>query len=223
MASYYDERLSAEKLRRCYEIAPPRIQRYLEKEIDHVLKAIEPGDLVAELGCGYGRVLKRLATKASAVMGIDTSYASLLLAQGTLSGMKDYHLIKMDATRLGLRSRIFDMVVCIQNGISAFHVDPLNLVRECIRVTKSGGLVLLSSYSEKFWKDRLEWFRIQSECGLIGEIDWKATGGDEIICKDGFKASTFSPAKFTSLISQFNVAFRICEVDESSIFCEIMV
>jgi hypothetical protein len=35
---YYAERLAAEKLRRCYEIAPPRVRQYLRAELDFALE-----------------------------------------------------------------------------------------------------------------------------------------------------------------------------------------
>ena len=52
----------------------------------------------------------------------------------------------MDAAALGFRDRVFDVVVCIQNGISAFKVDRRALIAEAIRVTRPGGSVLFSSY-----------------------------------------------------------------------------
>ncbi|MCK5302998.1 MAG: methyltransferase domain-containing protein, partial [Candidatus Thorarchaeota archaeon] len=77
LSQYYSDSLSAERLRRCYEIAPPRVARYLEAEIEHVLAKIKSSDTVLELGCGYGRVIGRLLGKARKVVGIDTSKASL--------------------------------------------------------------------------------------------------------------------------------------------------
>jgi len=38
--SYYSDHLSAERLRRCYEIAPLRVQQYFEAEIQHVLARV---------------------------------------------------------------------------------------------------------------------------------------------------------------------------------------
>jgi len=61
---YYSEKLSAERLRRVYEIAPPRVRRYLEAETEHILSRIRRSDTVVELGCGYGRVLARIAKAA---------------------------------------------------------------------------------------------------------------------------------------------------------------
>jgi 2-polyprenyl-6-hydroxyphenyl methylase/3-demethylubiquinone-9 3-methyltransferase len=129
----------------------------------------------------------------------------------------------MNALLLGFKDKCFDLVACIQNGISAFKVDQEELLREALRVTRPGGRVLFSSYSEKFWPDRLNWFRIQSDHGLLGEIDDKATGDGIIVCKDGFRATTVGPADFCRLTSGIGIACTIEEVDESSIFCEMLI
>lgn len=222
-SGYYSQKLSAERLRQCYEIAPARAKRYLEAEIEFVLNKITPSAMVLELGCGYGRVLQRLAPKARKVVGIDTSYGSLVLARDMNGDTPLYELCQMNAVELGFCDRAFDMVVCIQNGISAFKVDQRDLIKEAIRVTRSGGIALFSSYSERFWETRVEWFQIQSEEGLIGEIDYDATGDGVIVCKDGFRASTVGPEEFVSLTSGFDVVPKISEVDGSSIFCELLV
>ena len=174
-----------------------------------------------ELGCGYGRVLRRLATKAKRVFGIDTSEASLRVAAESMKSAASVHIAQMNAAALGFRDSSFDRVVCIQNGISAFHINPKTLISESLRVTKRGGLALFSSYSMKFWKDRLEWFRIQSEHGLVGEIDWDATREGEIVCKDGFRGTTYTEDRFASIVSELGRRCTITEVDESSLFCEI--
>jgi ubiquinone/menaquinone biosynthesis C-methylase UbiE len=221
MKDYYSDGLCAEKLKRCYEIASPRVQQYLKAEVDHVLEKINPGDMLLELGCGYGRVMKAVAERAGFVVGIDTSLSSLLLARQTLSDLPKWALGKMDAVDLAFRDRVFDLVICIQNGISAFHVDQKRLVRESLRVVRKGGAVLFSSYSDTFWDSRLEWFEEQARAGLLGEIDYLQSRDGRIICKDGFTASTVGPAGFLSLVTGLKTDTKIVEVDGSSLFCEI--
>ena len=223
MTSYYEDKLSAERLKRCYEIAPPRVQQYLEAEVAHVLERIRAGDTVLELGCGYGRIIPSLAQKAGTVIGIDTSLASLAMAKQMLVNFSNCWLLGMNAVQLAFRDRVFDCVICIQNGISAFHVDQRALIRESVRVAKPGGQVLFSSYSDKFWEERLRWFRIQSEAGLLGEIDDERTGEGVIVCKDGFTATTVRPGDYMALTSGLNLNAQIVEVDESSLFCELKV
>jgi 2-polyprenyl-6-hydroxyphenyl methylase/3-demethylubiquinone-9 3-methyltransferase len=220
--SYYWEKLSANRLKNCYEIASPRIQQYLDAEVSYVLKKIQSDDCVLELGCGYGRILPSITQKANLVIGIDTSLQSLLLARETTRNIRNCYLMQMNAIQLAFPDQIFNVVICIQNGISAFHVNMMDLIRESIRVTKPGGTVLFSSYSDKFWNHRRHWFQLQSDAGLIGEIDNDKTKDGVIVCKDGFTTSTVRPEQFISLTSEFNVKTKIIEVDQSSLFCEIV-
>ena len=222
MARYYQERLSAKRLERVYEVAPPRVKQYLKAEIDHVLGKLAPGAAVLELGCGYGRVLEPLARAAALVCGVDTSLESLVCGKRALSRFPRCHLALMDAARLGFRDGAFDCTVCIQNGVSAFHVDPRDLMREAVRVTKRGGLVLFSSFSDAFWAHRLEWFEIQAREGLVGPIDHEKTRDGRIICTDGFTATTVNGPRFAALAREIGVSARVVEVDSSSIFCEIV-
>ena len=129
----------------------------------------------------------------------------------------------MNAVQLSFPNNAFDVVVCIQNGISAFHVNQKELIHESLRVTKSNGIVLFSSYSEKFWNDRLKWFQLQSDAGLLGEIDYEKTINGNIVCKDGFTATTVGKDQFKTLTSDIdNVIVNIEEVDDSSLFCQFI-
>lgn len=222
--SYYSETLSAGRLELCYEVAPPRVQEYLEAEIRHVHEALRPGMKVLELGCGYGRVLRSLAgSDAVFPVGIDISLQSLLLAAGLQACDSRISLAAMDALDLGFKDDAFDLVACVQNGISVFGIDKRLLISEAVRVTKPGGAVLISTYAEEFWEDRLEWFRIQASYGLIGEIDEIRTGNGVIACKDGFSAGTLPKDEFARLAESLGLSARLRTVDNSSLFCEIRV
>jgi len=221
MSNYYSDRLNANNLKRCYEIAPPRVKQFLEAEINHVLSKIRPGDEILDLGCGYGRVAIRLAEKAKQVTGIDISKENIRLARELFKKNSRLRFYEMDAITLTFPDDIFDITLCVQNGISAFKVNPEQLVKEALRVTKAGGTLLFSSYSEKFWEERLKWFQLQAEQGLIGEIDYDLTKNGVIVCKDGFRAITYSGQQFLELVSLFKVEASIYEIDNSSVFCEM--
>jgi SAM-dependent methyltransferase len=221
MSGYYGEKLAAMKLKQVYEIAPPRIHRYLEAELNHVVEKTGPGDMILDLGCGYGRTLSPLCRAAGAVVGIDNSLPSLALARESLGSVTNCFLAAMDAALLGFKDDVFDLVCCIQNGISAFHVDRGTLVRECVRVATPGGIVLFSSYAEAFWDHRLEWFELQAEEGLLGKIDRSRTRNGMIVCEDGFTATTVGAEEFRELCADLPVEVDIVEVDGSSLFCEM--
>jgi len=221
--SYYSERLSGERLRRCYELAPPRVRRHLLAEIDHVLERVRPGDAVLELGCGYGRVALELARRAGRVIGIDTATESIALAREIAGGGSTCEFLEMDAVALAFPDDTFDATVCVQNGICAFRVDAARLLREAARVTKPGGKVLLSSYAAGFWEHRLRWFEIQADHGLLGPIDREATGDQTIACLDGFRSGAMSPEGFDRLCRGLCLPCLVEEVDGSSLFCEVEV
>ena len=218
--TYYRERLSADRLLRCYNIAPERIRQYLDAEIQFVISNLQGSDLALELGCGYGRVMKAVSRFVPRVFGNDVSRKSLELARSYMEGCENYDVFLMDASEMSFRSCVFDVVFCVQNGISAFGVDKKRLIGETVRVTKDNGVVLFSSYSPKIWDARLEWFRRQSRFGLIGEIDYAKTCDGTIVCKDGFRATTVSGDEFVELFGEFGLKASIFEVDESSIFCK---
>ena len=222
MQEYYSEKLAAERLRRCYAIAPLRVRQYLQAEIDYTLTQIPENSSVLELGCGYGRVLEPLTGKAETVVGIDTSLSSLILARKFLLGRANCFLACMNAGRLAFRDNVFDVTICIQNGISAFHIDQRQLIKESLRVTKPGGRVLFSTYSDRFWGERLAWFELQAEAGLIGEIDYGLTGDGDIVGTDGFTATTVSRSQFQELTANLAIEVELVEVDDSSLFCKLL-
>jgi SAM-dependent methyltransferase len=216
--TYYREKLSADKLLRCYEIAPPRIRQYLEAEIRFVISKVHNSDLILELGCGYGRAMKKVSQFARWVVGNDISRRSLELAESCTGECGNCSVFLMDASQMAFQSCTFDVVFCIQNGISAFGVDPKRLIDEAVRVTKEKGLILFSSYSPRIWKARLDWFRKQSELDLIGEIDEDKTGDGTIVCEDGFKATTISGNQLMGLFREQDLNAAVLEIDQSSVF-----
>ena len=222
VVGYYNEHLSGARLCECYEVAPPHVRQYLDAEIEFVRGRLHETDSVLELGCGYGRVAFELARTAARVVGIDTAAESIALARELAGENARGAFWVMDALALEFDDGEFDAVVCVQNGVCAFGVDRLALLREALRVTRPGGRVLFSSYAAGFWPHRLEWFERQAKRGLVGEIDHERTGGGVIVCRDGFRAGAMSPRDFTDLCGRLGLTPAITEVDGSSVFCEVV-
>ncbi len=217
---YYARGLGGERLDRVYAVAGPRVRRYLAAEIDFLAQALRPGDRLLELGCGCGRVLAPLAAKCAGAWGVDNAVDSLEAAARRHPHLR---LAAMDAAALSFRPGSFDVVVGVQNFVSACKVPPLRVLGEARRVVRPGGRIFLSSYAEAFWPHRLDWFRRQAAEGLIGPIDPAATGDGVIVCTDGFRATTFGPEDFEALAAAAGTEARLTVVDDSSVFCEFPV
>jgi len=214
MTGYYAKSLSGERLRRCYEIASPEVRAYLGGEIHRLLALPGARGSVLELGCGYGRMLAALAGSARWLVGIDNAMGSVAMAHAG-----GWPVATMDAATLGFASGAFDLVACMQNGISAFAVDRERLVAEAVRATRPGGTALFSSYSAAFWPFRLRWFEDQAAAGLLGPLDRDATRPGRIVCQDGFVSESVSPEGFEALAARHG-RHRITD-DGLSVFCEI--
>jgi 2-polyprenyl-6-hydroxyphenyl methylase/3-demethylubiquinone-9 3-methyltransferase len=163
------------------------------------------------------------AGSSSLTVGADNSLASLRLARQRLGAARNCDLLCADAKQLGFAAASFDRVVCIQNGICAFHVDRRLLVREVVRVLRPRGTALFSTYSDHFWEDRLDWFERQSAAGLIGDIDRMRTRDGVIVCTDGFTSGTVREEEFHTLVADLDVETESFEVDDSSVFYLVSV
>jgi 2-polyprenyl-6-hydroxyphenyl methylase/3-demethylubiquinone-9 3-methyltransferase len=218
MPGCYARELAVESLRHCYEIAPPRVQQYFRAEIEFVVGRLASDAIVLDVGCGYGRTMIHFAAAAAFVMGIDTSRLSLRDAHRQLGATPNCLLERMDAGRLGFVDESVDVVVCLQNGLSGFHVDQKRVVREALRMTRPGGTAYFSTHSDRFWERRLEWFALQASAGLIGPLDRERTRDGMIVCTDGSEVTTVRPEEFQELAAHANAGLEVVEVDESSVF-----
>jgi SAM-dependent methyltransferase len=207
--NYYAQKLNSEKLYQVYQTQIDRVKQYLDAEINFVRLQLHGNERVLELGAGYGRIMKKLAPFAE----LD----SVEFGEEYLKAYPNCQLKVMDAHKLELDSD-FDVVIVLQNGISAMKGEALNLIRQVMKVLSQNGKAYFSSYSPKFWEHRLAWFHEQANKGLLGEIDLEKTKDGTIVCKDGFVATTYSREDMEKLGQAVGCNYQIQEVDDSSIF-----
>lgn len=220
MQNYYAEKLNSNKLLSVYDTNIPRIAQYLKAETEYVKSYIGKAFDVMELGAGYGRVLKELAPHVRHIDGIDISADSVAFGQNYLKDTPCARLYQADAFSFET-AKTYDLVICVQNGLSAIKGDPSLLVRKAVSLLNTGGIALFSTYSGNFWAYRLAWFQEQADKGLLGELDFEKCYGGKIICKDGFTAATFDEKDLSSLGASTGKPFYVEEVDRSSVFLSV--
>jgi len=215
--NYYAQNLNSQKLFQVYDTKILRVRQYLNKEIDFIQKRLHGSENVLEIGAGYGRILKELSLHAKSFVGIDISEGSIEFGKEYLKELPNVQLAVKDAHKLDFVDT-FDVVLCLQNGLSALKGEPPELIKICIKAMRKGGRAYFSTYSAKFWQHRLAWFREQANKGLLGELDEEQTKDGVIVCKDGFRAVTFTENDFVKFGDSSGCRYEIQEVDESSLF-----
>lgn len=215
--NYYDEKLNAQKLYQVYQTKYPRVKQYLEAEILFVKNQLQGKENVLELGAGYGRIMKELAPNCETIVGIDISKDNVAFGKEYLKDVSNAKLIAMDAHNLEFQEP-FDVILCLQNGISSMKLQSAEYIIKLMHLLTEDGKIFISSYSANFWEHRVAWFQEQAEKGLLGEIDMEKTKDGVITCKDGFLATTQSPEELEEIGISTGLAYKITEVDQSSIF-----
>ena len=216
MDNYYAEKLNSQKLFQVYETQIPRVKQYLQAEIDFVKDNLSATQDVLELGAGYGRIVRQLAPYCGSIVGMDISMESVELGREYLKDCPNAMMVAMDVHKMEF-PKPFDVVLCLQNGLSAMRADS-TVINKILEVLAPGGTAYFSSYSSNFWDFRVKWFEEQASKGLLGELDYAKTQNGVIICKDGFKAMTHSPEDFQKIGEDSGYPYKIQEVDESSLF-----
>lgn len=216
MDNYYADKLNSQGLFQVYETAIARVKEYLDSEINFVKERLIKTDHVLELGAGYGRIVKQLAPCCDTIIGMDISKESVELGKEYVKSSPNADMVVMDVHEMFF-DRLFDVVLCLQNGLSAMRATP-EVIEKILDIVAPGGSVYFSTYSANFWDWRIKWFEEQADKGLLGPLDYDKTKDGVIVCKDGFQATTHTPDDYQEIGRRSGYTYEIQEVDGSSLF-----
>ncbi|MFH1622836.1 MAG: class I SAM-dependent methyltransferase [Candidatus Omnitrophota bacterium] len=122
-------------------INPLRLSISTRSRDRFVIKFLKPtaSDVILDLGCGIGYYCEFLSNFGSKVFGVDIDQEASYIAQ---QFCPDVDFSICSATDLPFKENSFDKIICTD---SLEHVeDDYRAINEIYRVTKPGGLVLLT-------------------------------------------------------------------------------
>jgi SAM-dependent methyltransferase len=119
-------------------------ERMLHRALVDLTVAAPLGDLL-DVGCGQGRILKLLATRAHRVVGVDIDSDARRLARAELllAGSPNCSLRHGNMYSLPFENEEFDTIIL--DGVLGEADRPVAVITEALRLLKAGGRVLLLS------------------------------------------------------------------------------
>lgn len=108
----------------------------LRKSLDHILRSIPKGSLVADIGCGTGYWSRYLSDRGYVVIGLDISSRSVgVLRSRGVEG------VVCDARLVPLRGLLFDLAISLGSVVN--HIEQLDLfLAGANRILKRGGYLV---------------------------------------------------------------------------------
>ncbi len=157
---------------------------------------IREGLKVLDLGCGDGTTALPAARRGADVLGVDI--AANLVAAGNArareAGLSNLRFQEGDATNLSnLASSSFDLVVSVFGAM--FAPRPINVAREMVRMTRSGGRIVMGNWIPGDPTLVAQILRISTAYtppppeGFVSPMTW----GDELLVRDRFEAAGIAP------------------------------
>ncbi len=112
---------------------------------------------ILDIGCGSGRACRYLAVAGSEAVGVELDSQTLRDArQRRKEPRQDCEFIRADGRILCFRDQTFDYVISLASTLSEKYrlwmqrEDRASLLQEAVRVTRPGGLILVS-FVHRYW------------------------------------------------------------------------
>lgn len=133
--------------------------------------ALKKGDLMIDLGCGTGLLLRKVEEKKGIIaVGIDISRNMLSSAKHSLRDSSSVHLILADADNIPIKDSCFSYsfaITLLQN-----MPNQMSTLKEMKRVTTSSALIIITGlkkcFSEEFFVNLLQKAKLKPKLVRVG-------------------------------------------------------
>ena len=121
------------------------------------IKELKNNELkILDVACGTGRFVQDLfkTKKEIEYHGIDTSKAMLKKLKDRMKG-KLINLYCQDASKLPFKDKTFDISYSFHLLWHIEKSDQIKIIKEMMRVTKDGGIIIIDAYNKDFFYDKI--------------------------------------------------------------------
>jgi ubiquinone/menaquinone biosynthesis C-methylase UbiE len=192
--------------------ASPEIKEWFLKEAEYLKHNIKPNSVVLEVGCGYGRQMKKLVKSAKRVVGIDNDVTMVKKARKNMAKFKNAKILFQDAKKMDFADNNFDYVLCLNNTFGNFSGSKRVILKEMKRVCKIGGRIIISVYSENAFVVRKKNYE------KIG-LHIKKIENNTIYTKEGLISEQFTKDRLIKIFKEANMDVNIKNLNSISYIC----
>jgi ArsR family transcriptional regulator len=130
--------------------------------IEAMLSLLSPGLVVADLGCGTGQIIERLAGHVKRVIGVDNTPAMYEAARRRLQPVPNVDIRVGDLASLPIDSGGVDAALMVL--ALSYVTDPLQCLREMARILRPGGRAIVVDVTQHDRED----FRVSMGQSRLG-------------------------------------------------------
>jgi 2-polyprenyl-6-hydroxyphenyl methylase/3-demethylubiquinone-9 3-methyltransferase len=196
------------------EKSSPMAKDWLFKETEFLKNNIPAQQKILDVGCGFGRDIKTLASFSKEIIGIDHQPKMILWAKENLSEYKNTFCFLQDAKKIDFSDNCFDIILCTGNTFGNFGNEKIKVLEEMKRVLKGDGKIIISVYSERAFIERLKGY-LAVEFPII-KID-----GTTCYTEGNTQSEQFTRQQLEELFSQAGLKSKINELNPISYICEL--
>jgi SAM-dependent methyltransferase len=172
-----------------------------------------------DIGCGTGRVISSLSSlKQNEAVGIDVSFKSIAICKKRLP---EQYFVVADAKTTPFTDNAFDCVGLPYSFLGNItHEERGYAITEIARIIKPGGLLLLSTYSDKAAKTQEEAYSL-----IPGNKSIHSSGRYTFATHNGipFRSERFSLDELKDILSPVAVRDMACSEGPIYILCSVRV
>ena len=191
----------------------PLIKDWLKKENNYLKRNIKKNAIVLDVGCGFGRNIRVITAIAKKIVAIDNNKPLCEKIIKKLSEFRNVYFFCKNAKKIHFGDNTFDYVICMGNTFGDFGKDKLKILKEMKRVTKKGGKIFVSVYSEKALDIRKKEYR------RIG-IKIKEISNGTIYTNNHLVLEQFDKEKLKKIFNSAKLKVKIIELNPISYLCK---
>jgi ubiquinone/menaquinone biosynthesis C-methylase UbiE len=137
----------------------PAYQELFDAEREFITSHIPSNAKVLDIGCGEGRNMKSITLVTRNVTGLDNDAKAVEDAKNNFSQIPTAAVVQGSADALPFQDGSFDVVTALII-LPNLGTSKTTTLRECARVLKEEGKILLSTFSETAFDERMKVYKM---------------------------------------------------------------